>query len=71
LWKKVLWNIKAKVKVVENVRICTFKVIEKRLASDEEDDNNHQHQEVEKRHQKTSLQTCALLLLPISRKNCL
>jgi len=69
LWKKILWNIKAKAKVVGNVRICTFKVIKKRLASDEKDDNDHQHQEVEKRHKKTSLQTRALVLLPISREN--
>jgi hypothetical protein len=31
LWKKVLWNIKEKVKAVENVRICTLKVIEKEV----------------------------------------
>jgi hypothetical protein len=30
LWKKVLWNIKDKVKAVENVRICTL-VIEKEV----------------------------------------
>ncbi len=54
---------------MENVRLCTFKVIEKRLSNDEEDDSEHHHQEVEKRHKKTSLQTCTLVLLPIFREN--